>query len=260
MNQTEREDKILLARMEDLSRQCEQQYMITSSDFLDMRQISLVKSQFRFDKRLQFYGGFDDAERCIAVFVPEYIDGDIGKYFSENEEENPVECLRITVPKGSRKLSHRDYLGSVTGMGIRREKTGDILVREDGADMFVLKEISDYLLFNYEKAGRTSLKVSSVPAGNAYIPVQNFRTVTDTVASLRLDSVLASAFGMSRANAAEAIRRGIVFVNSSQEERPDFKVSDGDRLVIRGKGKARLLETGGRSRKDRIYIKVQKYL
>ena len=80
------------------------------------------------------------------------------------------------------------------------------------------------------------------------------------MASLRLDSVLSSAFGISRAKAAEAVRKGITFVNSSQIVKPDFNVNEGDRLVIRGFGKARLAEIGGNSKKGRTYIKIEKYL
>lgn len=120
--------------------------------------------------------------------------------------------------------------------------------------------MADFLRYNYDKAGRTPINVEIVPAGEAVTVKQEFKVITDTVASLRLDSVLSSAFGISRAKAQEAVRRGIVFVNSSLCEKPDCQVREGDRFVIRGKGKARLAETGGKSRKDRIYIKVEKYI
>lgn len=260
MSEISKEDRLLLAQIEDRQRMCQNQYILTTSEFLDLRQRSMVEAEYRFDRSLQFYGGYDDAERSIAVFVPEYIEGDISEYFRDNEEDCPMVCMSIHTAKGSRKLSHRDYLGSLTGMGLRREKIGDILVREDGADIFILKDIADFLKFNYEKAGRTSLKIDITQIGDVTLPKQEFKEIADTVASLRLDSVLSSAFGLSRAKAAEAIRRGIVFVNSAQIEKPDFNVKEGDRLVIRGMGKARLREIGGRSRKDRIYIKIDKYL
>ena len=82
----------------------------------------------------------------------------------------------------------------------------------------------------------------------------------DTVASLRLDNVIASAFQLSRAKAADAIRAGIVFVNSMQVEKPDMQVEEGSKLVLRGKGKAFLREVGGRTRKDRITIIIERYV
>ena len=112
---------------------------------------------------------------------------------------------------------------------------------------------------NYYKAGRTNLSLSQHTISELIVPQQKRTTITDTVASLRLDSVIASAFGLSRGKAAEAIGRGIVFVNHVEVTKPDFQVSEGDKLTLRGKGKACLLEVGGRSRKDRQYITIEKY-
>ena len=80
------------------------------------------------------------------------------------------------------------------------------------------------------------------------------------MASLRLDNVLSSAFCLSRAKAAEAIRAGLVFVNSAPAEKPDLQVKEGDKLVLRGKGKAFLREVGGKTRKERIFIRTERYL
>ena len=167
--------------------------------------------------------------------------------------------IRAVKADGSRELTHRDNQGSLVGLGIRRELLGDILVREDGADIIALADIAEFILMNYYKAGRTNLSLSQHTISELIVPQQKRTTITDTVASLRLDSVIASAFGLSRGKAAEAIGRGIVFVNHVEVTKPDFQVSEGDKLTLRGKGKACLLEVGGRSRKDRQYITIEKY-
>ena len=260
MYENVKEDKILFAHLEDLYDKCVNGYTLGNSGFLDLRQQSLVSDCYKYDRRVCFYGGYEDAERRICVFLPEWITQNVTEYFTDNEEENPVVWIRAYKQSGSRNLSHRDYLGSLTGMGIKREKIGDILVRDDGADIAVLRDISDFLLYNYDKAGRTSLKLEMVKSSEIKLPPVRFKEITDTVASLRLDSVLSSAFGISRAKAAEAVRRGIAFVNSSQIIKPDFNVNEGDRLVIRGMGKARLAGIGGNSKKGRTYIRIEKYL
>lgn len=137
---------------------------------------------------------------------------------------------------------------------------GDILVRDDGADIIIMDDIEDFLLLNYQKAGRTTLKLSSHPLSDLRIPEIRTAMISDTVASLRLDNIVSSVFKMSRSKAAEAIRTGLVFVNSSQAEKPDMKVEEGDKLVLRGKGKAYLREVGGQTRKDRTYIVAERYL
>ena len=149
-----KEDAVLLAAIEDKIRQSLDHYMATNSGFLDMRQRTLAESRCRQQKGLRycFYGGYKDAERTVAVFLPDY---------AELSDNDPLVLLRIT-QNGSRILSHRDYLGSLLGLGVKREMIGDILVREDGADIVIIKEMGDFLLCHYEKAGRTSLKAELV--------------------------------------------------------------------------------------------------
>lgn len=256
MNNINKEDKMLLALVEDRFRQAGEQYMMTSTGFLDLRQRALAESRCReisrgqSEIRCEFFGGYEDAERTIALFLPEYA----------QIEDAPLCVVRAEAPAGGRRLTHRDYLGSLTGLGLKRDVIGDILTREDGADIIVLEEISDFLLYHYEKAGRTSLKLEALPLSELKLP--EIRTILqkDTVASLRLDNVIASAFSMSRAKAADAIRAGLVFVNSMQVEKTDAQVQEGDKLVLRRKGKAFLREVGNRTRKDRIFIVTERYL
>lgn len=251
-----KEDKMLLANAEDKYDQCSRQYRITYTNFLDLRQRSLIEKYWRemnrsgSDVRLEFYGGYDDAERTVAAFLPDYAE----------VIDCPLCVIRIKTPAGGRKLTHRDYLGSLTGLGLKREMTGDILTVENGADIIVLEEVKDFILMNYSKAGRATLTPEAVELSELCIPEKKTVTVKDTVASLRLDNVISSAFQLSRAKAAEAIRSGIVFVNSMQCEKPDMQIEEGSKLVLRGKGKAYLRNVGGKTRKDRIYIEIERYL
>lgn len=247
---------MLVAGAEDKFRQCCQQYCMTYTNFLDLRQRSLIEISLRelgvsgSEVRCVFYGGYEDAERTMAVFLPDYAD----------ERDCPLSVIRIKVPAGSRKLTHRDYLGSILGLGIRREMTGDILVTDSGAEIIVMDDVKEFILLNYCKAGRTTLKLEAVQVEELNIPEQKTVMINDTVASLRLDNVISSAFQMSRAKASEAIRGGFVFVNSMQSEKPDMQVDEGSKLVLRGKGKAYLKTVGGRTRKDRIFIEIERYL
>lgn len=247
---------MLLAGVEDKFRQCCQQYRITYTNFLDLHQRSLVEKLCRElghsnnETRCVFYGGYEDAERTAAVFLPDYAD----------ESDCPLSVIRIKTPAGGRKLTHRDYLGSLTGLGLKREMIGDILTDDNGADVIVLDEVKDFILLNYSKAGRTTLTLEAVSVSELHIPQQKTIMIKDTVASLRLDNIVSSAFQTSRAKASEAIRSGIVFVNSMQSEKPDMQINEGDKLVLRGKGKAYLREVGGRTRKDRIFIMIERYM
>lgn len=92
------------------------------------------------------------------------------------------------------------------------------------------------------------------------VPLFSKVTVKDTVASLRLDNIVSSAFGLSRAKAQEAIKRGIVFVNSLEQTKVDAQIDEGDKIVLRGKGKVLVKEIGNRTRKDRIFMEFERYV
>lgn len=246
------EDEALLAGIEDKIRQCIDNYMITNSAFLDMRQRTLAEARCRGHKglRWRFYGGYEDAERTVAVFLPDY---------AELADNDPLALLRIT-SDGRGALTHRDYLGSLMGLGIKREMIGDILVREKGADIVIMKDMGDFLLYHYGKAGRTSLKAELASIDQVIVSENRVEEKRDTVASLRLDNLVSSAFSLSRGKAAEAIEGGLVFVNGMQSVKTDRQMKEGDKLVLRGKGKVLLKEVGGVTKKDRTYIVFDKYL
>jgi len=277
-----KEDNFFLGQLADKIAQCENKYITTYTNFMDGHQQSIARIYCRknfipvFDQdpaskgpaagdwssagaedlmslpptRSVFYGGYPDAERVILINMPDY---------TSLETENLLTVIRASKAEGSRELTHRDYLGSLIGLGMKREMIGDILVREDGADILVMSDIADFVLMHYGKAGRTNLSLTQHPIEELIVPERKVQIITDTVASLRLDSVVASAFGLSRGKASEAISRGIVFVNHMEITKPDYQLSEGDKITLRGKGKAVLSEIGGKSRKDRQYIKIERY-
>ena len=251
-----KDDKMLLAAAEDKFQQSNLQYRTTYTNFLDLHQRSLLEKQWRelnrgaSEIRCVFWGGYEDAERTVAMFLPDYA----------QKSDCPLSVIRINTPPGGRKLTHRDYLGSLTGLGLEREMIGDILTVENGADVIILEDIEEFLLLNYSKAGRTSLLLEAVPLEELHVPEHRTVMIKDTVASLRLDNVIASAFSLPRTKAADAIRSGIVFVNNIQSEKPDMQIDEGAKLVLRGKGKAYLREVGGRTRKDRIFIAIERFV
>lgn len=248
-----KEDKLMLANVMDRLIRCEETYAPVTTDFLDMHQRSLVETMLKSERhecRAEFFGGYDDAERVVCCFLPEY---------AQIEDCCDIKVARISVAPGGRALTHRDYLGSLLAMGIKREKTGDIIVRENGADIIIAEELAEFILLNYDKAGRTSLSVEILPIEKLEVVEKSYSIFEDTVASLRLDNVISSAFSISRSKASEAIRRGIVFVNNMECLKVDKEISVGDKLVLRGKGKAYLAEIGGTSRKGRQYVKFRVY-
>lgn len=246
-----KDDNNLLDYIWDKASQCDQKNIPTHTNFLDLRQQSLVASiQKQFSVKHQFWGGYEDAERKLLVFLPEYLD------FPEDSDL----CLLEVSHHHPSPLTHRDYLGSVLALGIRRDKLGDILVFEQGCQIILLKELADFLLANYHQAGRTPLETQVKPLSEIILPQQKTKLLTDTVASLRLDAVASSAFGISRALAVKYIESGKAFVNNQEVCKPDKLLSPTDKITIRGYGKAVLKSISGTSKKGRLFIQLEVYL
>ena len=131
------EDKILIARYEDKANQCSENSMITCTPFLDMREHSVIASHLvsKNEAKTVFYGVFEDAERTAAVMLPYYVEADdfesLCNYFRENPDDNPLAVIEVEKDRFSPPLSHRDYLGALMSLGIRREVTGDIVITEN---------------------------------------------------------------------------------------------------------------------------------
>lgn len=251
------EDKILLSHARDLKNRCADYSLITATQFLDLRQRNLLlqieKEQQEYVKTY-YFGGFENAERVCCVFVPSFYEtGDIDSFFVENEDESPVVVLRINKDKFS-SLSHRDYLGALMGLGLKREMLGDILTDENGAYVFCLKSVEHFILTHLEFVARARVEVKKAALSSSMQRSENFQEIFACIASERLDNIVSAAFSLSRVKSAEFIEKGVVFVNGVQVLKPDKKVEVGDKIVFRSKGKVIYSQQKGQSKKGRIHI------
>lgn len=256
------DEKILLAKIEDKARLCSDNSMITNSVFLDMHERSVVSSAKKSfgGVRMFFYGGFSDAERNIAVFLPEYITAEPAEYFDEFPDDDPLAVIEIEKDKFSPALSHRDYLGALMGLGIKREMTGDIIVSENGCRMAVLAKIAPFIAENLDKAGRGSLKTKIIPPSQAREGAKAVGIPDSfTVSSMRLDSVVKNAFRISRGDAAQAIESGVVYVNDIECTKPDKKIAEGDKVVFRRKGRIIIKDCSSVSKKGRVIVEIIRF-
>ena len=250
-------NKLFQSRISDRIRQASEGFYITNTGFLDLHEQSeahLLVRESR-DVRGYFYGGYQDAERRILILVPEGYG-----VLSEDEQSAYLSGIHAKILRTSRALTHRDYLGAVLGLGIERRMIGDILVREDGADLIVVPEIQEFLLQEFHSAGRAELSVTPISISEITIPEGRVQMLQDTVPSLRLDNIVSTAFRVSRSDAVSAIRSGIVSLNHLECTKADQRIDEGDVLSLRGKGKAVLESIGGESKKGRIWVEIKKYV
>ncbi len=261
------EDKILVAKYEDKVRQCSENSMITCTCFLDMRERSVIASHLspQSEAKTVFYGVFNDAERNAAVLLPYYIDASdceaLQKYFSENPDDNPLAVIEVEKDRFSKPLSHRDYLGALMALGIKREITGDIIVTENGCRIAVLAHMATFIAENLCKAGRGTLK-AKVASPLCVASAEKTAGIEDsfTVSSMRLDSVIKNAFNVSRADACKAIESGLVFVNDSECLKSDKKICENDKIVFRRKGRIIVKNCSGVSKKGRTIVIIKRFI
>ena len=244
-----------------------QSYTIMSGDFMTPEQQSQASGFFRRNRSQGAYlfGGYEEAERKMAVFVPDYTgiasEEDLLSYLIENPDDCPLSVLEVTVPKAeSFRPGHRDYLGALMGEGIRREKIGDIILTSEGAQIIAMKDITEYLADNLTSVGRAAVSVS-IKAIDAIDPGEIKKEERRfNISSPRLDNVLSAVFSISRKSAQEAIQKGLVFIDGIQQTKPDRQLSEDQKLVLRGKGKAIYKGISGTSKKGKVYITVIKYI
>ena len=251
------EDRLLLAKVLDRAEQAERRSIPAATDFLSPAQRVQAEDLLRLagisENAFASLGGYPEAERRILLFLPDWLDRE------DAGSQSPLRCLRAAF-RPEEAPTHRDLLGSLMGLGIVREKVGDILVSPDSADLIVLDTVADFLLQNWTSAGRTHLTVMAIEPENLRVPEIRMEEVRDTVSSLRLDAVIASALRMARGKAAELVERGAVQVNWRPCAKPDKLLSEGDTVSARGFGKFQLAQVGGLTKKGRIAIVVKRYV
>lgn len=248
------EDKVLLAKVWDKINAGMRKNIMTSTAFLSPRELEMTRYLFGQQPGLCAFGGYEDAERKMLVFLPDYLDETVLL-----DEDSPVVCLRATFYE-SDSPSHRDFLGALMGAGIARETVGDICVGKSSCDFLVTREITPYILQNFTGAGRTKLHLSQVPLSEIDIPEAQTRQIKDTVASLRLDSVISSGFRIGRSAAAQYVTTGRAAIDGLPCEKPDRPVEEGAKISVRGLGKIRLTTVNGQTKKGRISVVIDRYV
>ena len=243
------ETELFIARVGDTADICEKTSRPKFMSFLSAEQAVLASGIL--SKRgvdFAFWGGYNEAQRCVLGCFPDWME----------EKTFPVTPITFSFRK-SDALRHKDFLGSLMALGIKRETVGDILIEEGRAVVFVLNEIADYILSEVTKIGR--IGVTAVSGAEEPLPQKNeLKEFAETVASLRLDCVVSAIAGISRSLAAEKIGDGFVAINSVTVEKSTRSVNDGDIITVRGSGKFIIDATTERTRKDRIILKYKKYV
>ena len=254
------DDKICLSQILDKIEMSKKRNKIECTDFLDMYQVALVQN---FLKKIQFnncilYGGYEEAERKIAIVYPEDYTGNM----VQKNYNKILKVVRVVLSEEEQgKYAHRNYLGGIVKLGFKREKVGDILVLDEGADIIVVDEFANIL--KEQLPSLTRFENSKIEIKNLddlkkkEIKIEEVKII---VPSLRLDNIVSDLARTSRSKAAQIINQERVFVNGQNETKLSKQLKLNDIITIRGKGRFVIKEFCGTTRSGRTVILIEKYV
>lgn len=248
------DDKVLLAKVWDKINTGIRKNIRANTGFLSLRELEMTRYLFGDMDGLYAFGGYADAERKMLVYLPDYLDAQ-----ALTDADSPLVCLRATFYDADTP-SHRDFLGGLMGIGIARQTVGDICVGKGYCDFFVTAEIVPYILQNFTGAGRTRLQMEQIPFDQVSVPEPETKQIRDTVASLRLDSIISSGFRVGRSVASGYVLSGRAAIDGLPCEKPDKPVAQGAKISVRGLGKIRLTAINGETKKGRISVVIDRYV
>ena len=269
MKEKDTERALLEARIEDLFERAAR-YEPAVGPFLSPREQHYALEKMRHtvsDAFGVFYGGYDGSERSRLFVLPEYFANEDGVYTAAWVRKTVPEvtasavCVLRIEGSGYRKLSHRDYLGSLLGLGIERDKLGDIVAENDvRALVFCDGAMAEYILSELKKVGSDTVKVTKTEVAEDFHVERQMRPIRDTVASPRLDSIVSSLVGTSREKAQELIRQGLVEVDYETCERNDKMPKAGATISVRGYGKYVIEDVSEQTKKGRYRLMAAQYI
>lgn len=235
-------------RFYELAARADERCYTTFSDFLNMEEQSKL-NKMKLNIPYTLFGGYDMAERCIAGFG-----------YESNEAVFPIAIVKAepAMQKFADKLSHRDILGSLMGLGIKREVIGDIIISSNTGYIFCLESIAEYICRNLGKIRHTSVKCTVADKLPDAIG-DNAKEKEIIVASIRLDTVIAGVYNLSRNAVKEYFTNRKIFVNSTLCENFSYNLKDSDIISVRGKGRFIFIGILGNTKKNRSIIKINLY-
>ncbi len=242
------DSKLLLARVQDTLDAALRSGKPRFLGFLSNEELVLA-TRFLDNQNARYLinGGFETAERTFICCLPDWAD----------ETDFPITAVTFTFRKND-ILRHRDFLGSLMALGIKREAVGDILIESGRSVVFLTEEICDFVLKNISKIG----KVGVIAKNGFELPLpqkDDLLEKTVTISSCRLDCVVSAVAGISRNTATEFINNGFVCVNSVVCEKVTKQVLENDILSVRTKGKFQISSLAEKTKKQRIILVYKTY-
>ncbi|WP_342525890.1 RNA-binding protein [Chryseomicrobium sp. FSL W7-1435] len=247
-----KEEQPFIEAMISLTRDVEDRYAPKLTDFLDPRQRFILQtlSQQRDLQGFEF-GGFEQGERKRVLVAP--------SYYEPLQEDALIQLVKVTYPIKFVTLKHSDVLGALMSLGLDRSKFGDIRLQDGVVQIAMAAEILDYVKTNLTSIGKVKVQVEAIEETEVLLhEPEEYVEELHIVSSMRLDTVLASAWNISRQKAAAFIKGGKVKVNWSVVEDISFSLNESDMISLRTFGRFQVGLVEGRTKKEKIRLQLAK--
>jgi len=247
------DEKPFVDRVTEWIERSARQHELKRTDFLDPRQAQILLSLANRsgDVAVRLDGGYSDAERRRAIIAPDYRDIE--------SEALDLSVLEVRLPAKT-ELDHGDFLGALLGLGVKRDRIGDIHVHESFAHIVVLDEIAQFLNVHLRQVHRDHVLTEILPIDQLKPARQQLEELNITVASMRLDGITSDVYRLSRTKIVDPIRAGRCKVNWRTIEDPSAVLREGDVVSFKGFGRFKVIEVDGVTKKGRTRVKVGKYV
>lgn len=205
-------------------------------------------------------GIFENSDRCQISFVPEKYLGELNRDDENNFIEFPSELLCISVNSKFKEYSHKDFLGSLMGLNIKRELMGDLILKGNIAYVPVAQKIYSIVENELKEIGKNVCVINKIDKRNLEeLPQYQYEEKIITVNSKRIDSIVSSIINLSRNKIIEAIEKGKVLIDYVEERDKSKIIEIGSTITIRGYGKYKLFNEIGQSKKGKEKLIIKKY-
>lgn len=256
------EDKLLISKFFDKIELSSKTNKIETTDFLNEVEQNIIKNVINLIRleNYEFYGGTQNSERKIIIIYPEKM-SDLFKSH-KYKYDTLLSVFRISINSASTlTYSHSVFLGGIIKLGLKREKIGDILVNNDGADIIVKKESEKFLYANLGSLSRfRDANISIISLKEITNIERKFEDVKIITSSLRLDNIVSELAKTSRSGANQILEQDRVFVNYENETKSTKQIKEKDVVTIRGKGKFIIDEIVGNTKKGNYIIMIKKFV
>lgn len=250
----DKDERILMSSILDKAIRFEKSNIVSFTNFLNLNELNIAKKILDyFNVKYTIFSVNSSAEKKNIAFIPDYFINDKEKVFSEH-----VSCLKIS---SKARLLHKDYMGAIYSLGVKREFIGDIIVNEIGAYFFCMKTIEDYFLLNLTNVGRQDVKIEVLDINSSEVKKLSLKFIEKEyiIPSFRVDALLSEVYNLSRNETKDKILRGDLFINDKNVFYPNTIIKKDDIISFKKCGKLKIGDEIRKTKSSNIVIKIFKY-